>query len=111
MLVWCNKSKNIVEPNIIPESEWNGEALYDADSWKEIISEDCMHFFDGCNSCSRVEWEEWVAACTMMYCEVYEEPRCTDDETTEEPEIFWAEVLEEWGDEEVIVELEEGELE
>ena len=53
-------------------------AGYDENSWKEMIPADCTYFFDWCNNCTRVEWEEW-AACTKMYCETYEEPRCTDD--------------------------------
>lgn len=56
---------------------------YDENSWKEIIPADCTYFFDGCNNCSRVEWEEG-AACTKMACETYEEPRCTDEEIDEQ---------------------------
>ena len=52
------------------------EPAYNKDSWKEIIPEDCVGFFDGCNSCSKDE--AWVATCTMMYCDEYQEPRCTD---------------------------------
>lgn len=50
---------------------------YDENSWKEIISADCTHFFDWCNNCTRLEWEEG-ASCTKMYCETYSEPKCTD---------------------------------
>lgn len=72
ILAGCNKTSN-------------EEVTYNQDSWKEIISEDCQHFFDGCNSCSKSE--DWEAICTKMFCEVYEEPKCTDDEFIDDVEI------------------------
>ena len=30
------------------------EKNYDENSWKELISQDCKHFFDGCNHCKRI---------------------------------------------------------
>ena len=51
---------------------------YDQDSWKDIIADDCMHFFDGCNSCWRME--NWEVACTRMFCDEYQKPVCTDDQ-------------------------------
>lgn len=76
LLAWCTNTP-AVDDEIIDEE--NVVATYDENSWKEIISEDCVNFFDWCNNCTRVEGEDG-AACTRMYCETYEEPRCTDDE-------------------------------
>lgn len=92
VLAWCNNANPEVEVdvNVNPEAEVevnenvNEEVVYDADSWKEIIPADCIYFFDGCNNCSRVEWEEDIVACTKMFCEKYEAPRCTDDEIDEQ---------------------------
>jgi hypothetical protein len=50
---------------------------YDQESWKTIIPETCKSFFDGCNNCSKTE-NDWNIACTMMYCENYQEPKCND---------------------------------
>lgn len=58
-------------------SENVGSGIYNADSWKTLISSDCQNFYDGCNNCFRTEGGE-DAGCTMMYCDTYEEPRCTD---------------------------------
>lgn len=59
-----------------------GNAAYDADSWKTMISDDCMAYFDGCNNCRRAEGSA-VSACTRKACGVYEEPRCLDEPITE----------------------------
>ena len=69
ILAGCNKTSN-------------EEVTYNQDSWKEIISEDCQRFFDGCNFCSKAE--DWEAICTEMFCEIYKEPKCTDDEFMDE---------------------------
>ena len=55
--------------------KWN-EKNYDENSWKEIISEDCEHFFDGCNHCKRIV--DWELVCSDLICEKYGEPECTD---------------------------------
>ena len=60
----------------------NDVLVYDQDSWKEIISDDCQTFFDWCNWCSRLE--DWEVVCTKMFCDVYDEPRCTDNDAIEE---------------------------
>lgn len=78
------------EPKCLDE-EVTQEVIYDAESWKEIIPEDCQTFFDWCNNCTRIEWEDW-AACTKMYCETYEEPKCTDWEVTYDAES-WKEIV------------------
>jgi len=52
---------------------------YDQSSWKSMIPDSCDSFFDGCNNCKRTPGSE-LAACTRKYCEVYEKPRCLDDE-------------------------------
>ena len=59
-----------------------GDGPYDADSWKDLIADDCKAFFDGCNLCRRAEGSA-VAACTRKACAVYEEPRCLDEPITE----------------------------
>lgn len=61
---------------------------YDYESWKEIISEECTYFFDGCNTCSKIPWKKDTAACTMMACEKYEEPKCLDENEIEE-NMLW----------------------
>lgn len=43
-----------------------------------MIPETCQSFFDGCNNCTRTADGE--AACTEMFCERYEMPKCLDDE-------------------------------
>ncbi len=40
----------------------------------------CKSFYDGCNTCNRLENGE--IACTLMQCENYEEPKCLDEEST-----------------------------
>jgi len=50
---------------------------YNSESRKTIIPENCKSFFDGCNNCSKGENEEQTA-CTMMYCETYQQPKCLD---------------------------------
>lgn len=40
----------------------------------------CKTFYDGCNTCNRLENGE--AACTLMYCETYWEPKCLDTEAS-----------------------------
>ena len=95
VLTGCNEKDNTVnnpevDPNVVVtlEEETNEGVSYDAESWKEIIPEDCTYFFDGCNNCSRIEWED-VVACTEMFCETYEEPRCTDEEVADDVVKSW----------------------
>jgi len=58
-----------------------GEApeIYDMNSWKQLISDDCRAFFDGCNNCVRNAGSPLVA-CTRKACAVYQAPRCLDGE-------------------------------
>ena len=62
--------------------------IYNAESRKAIIADDCTNFFDGCNTCMRAEWSD-EAACTRMYCETYEKPRCLNDDEQEEDLIVY----------------------
>lgn len=71
-----------IELEKMEEHPENDILVYDQDSWKEIISEDCQTFFDWCNWCSRLE--DWEVVCTKMFCDVYDEPRCTDNDAIEE---------------------------
>lgn len=73
----CDDSVDYTQPRPISGEEdiILPEMAYDADSRKTIISNDCVHFFDGCNNCNRVEGSD-IVACTLMYCETYEEPTC-----------------------------------
>lgn len=57
------------------------EHSYTAESWKTLIAPECQRFFDGCNSCFKLEGSEEVG-CTKMYCEQYEQPKCLDEENT-----------------------------
>lgn len=52
---------------------------YTSESWKTLIDQKCQHFFDGCNQCSRVSGSDQTT-CTRMFCEVYQKPKCTDEE-------------------------------
>ena len=54
------------------------EPVFDMNSWKTIIGDDCRSFFDGCNNCRRDPGK--MAACTRMACAVYQQPRCLDDD-------------------------------
>ncbi len=54
------------------------------DSRKTIIPAECTSFFDGCNTCSKME--NGTPACTLMACETYEKPKCIDDEIQKEGE-------------------------
>lgn len=56
---------------------------YTAESWKNLIPNSCQSFFDGCNQCNRIPESDGVA-CTRMFCDVYEEPRCLDEEPYQE---------------------------
>jgi hypothetical protein len=51
---------------------------YDMNSWKSIIPDSCLSFFDGCNNCRRAEAGK-IAACTRKYCETYSRPVCLDN--------------------------------
>lgn len=50
---------------------------YNQDSWKTTIPQTCKSFFDGCNNCNKGQ-DSKEAACTMMACETYQEPKCLD---------------------------------
>ncbi len=63
-------------------SEKTPVSSFNQDSWKTLIDESCSSFFDGCNTCRKESGSDG-AACTRMFCETYEEPRCLDDENTE----------------------------
>ena len=52
------------------------EKNYDENSWQELISQDCKHFFDGCNHCKRIV--DWELVCSDLTCEEYGKPECTD---------------------------------
>ncbi len=63
VLTWCNQISKTPS--------------YNQDSRKTTISKDCKSFFDGCNTCNKIE-NSTEAACTMMYCENYQKPKCLD---------------------------------
>ncbi len=54
------------------------EATYHQNSWQELISADCLNFYDGCNNCSREEIGSKDLTCTEMYCEIYSQAICLD---------------------------------
>ena len=60
----------------------DGGGPYHADSWKNLIADDCEAYFDGCNNCRRAEGSA-IAACTRKACAVYGKPRCLDEPITE----------------------------
>lgn len=53
--------------------------MYDINSWKIMIPKSCNSFFDGCNNCHRIEGKD-IAACTRMFCQHYQKPKCLDEE-------------------------------
>lgn len=68
----------------IDETPTTGDqvAQYNAESWKEIIPDSCQSFYDGCNHCNKMG-DNSGAACTKMFCEVYSEPYCKDEENVQ----------------------------
>ena len=66
-----------------PADQYDGpteeSGQYDMDSWRTMIADDCQSFFDGCNNCKRIPDTD-EAACTKMFCEEYQEPKCLDEE-------------------------------
>jgi hypothetical protein len=56
--------------------------VYDATSWEDMVPATCKNFFDGCNQCMRMPDSD-VAACTKMFCEIYAEPYCLDEDVVE----------------------------
>jgi hypothetical protein len=67
LLAGCNQ-----QTQSINESEITSE------SWKTMIPQSCQSFFDGCNNCMRTADGE--VACTRMFCEKYDTPKCLDGE-------------------------------
>jgi uncharacterized protein YceK len=51
---------------------------YDENSWKTMIPDSCLSYFDGCNNCRRNAAGE-AAACTRKACFKYRKPECLDD--------------------------------
>ncbi len=59
--------------------------VYNQDSWKEIISDSCQIFNDGCNECIR---ESGSVVCAQAVCVEYEKPYCSTNQTPDVlPEI------------------------
>lgn len=84
-----------VENGVVTSYSVEGEEVaaqkktFDARSWKTEIAKSCSSFFDGCNTCRRVEGADG-AACTRMFCGEYKQPRCLDEEANAsgEPSTF-----------------------
>lgn len=73
------ESGKVVEYEVEGEEMEKEASAYDMNSWKTMIPESCNSFFDGCNNCRRMKGED-VAACTRMFCQNYQEPKCLDKE-------------------------------
>lgn len=58
---------------------------YGANSWRDLIPDSCLNFYDGCNNCTRPEAGA-DAACTRRACFTYGQPRCLDDQAAGEDE-------------------------
>jgi len=56
----------------------DGDNTFTEDIGQELDMGDCKVYFDGCNTCRVMENDE--VACTRMFCEEYDEPRCLDEE-------------------------------
>ncbi len=52
---------------------------YDQNSWKTMIPDTCVSYFDGCNNCRREPGSD-IAACTRKACMEYAKPVCLDGE-------------------------------
>lgn len=67
-------------PTPTPAAENTDTMTYTETSWKEIIQDTCMSFFDGCNNCFRTEaGNDDLVGCTKKFCPVYEKPTCLDE--------------------------------
>jgi membrane-bound inhibitor of C-type lysozyme len=70
------------DPVATAESAAVAAPVYDMNSWKTIIGDECRSFSDGCNNCFRDPGK--MAACTRMACRTYQQPRCLDEEAATE---------------------------
>lgn len=64
--------------SVDPPNNVSGEVVYDGNSWKTIIQDSCLSFFDGCNNCIRSSAGS-TAACTRKACFKYKKPICLDE--------------------------------
>ncbi len=64
------------------EESTSSAISYDQNSWRTMIPQFCMSFYDGCNTCHRLIDSD-DAACTKKACQQYEAPRCLDGEEGE----------------------------
>lgn len=71
--------------NTNTEGTWD-QKQFNSESWRTLIPESCNAFFDGCNQCMRNGTGEDIA-CTLQYCENYEEPRCIDNDEVSSEEL------------------------
>lgn len=67
----------VVDYNVEGGEDGSGEMTYDENSWRTEIAESCTSYYDGCNTCKRIEGSD-AAACTKKFCENYEKPYCLD---------------------------------
>jgi len=68
----------IVRPQPQASQDQDNAGTYTQESWREMIPEDCMAYFDGCNTCRRNP-QNGIAACTRKACFAYAKPYCMDD--------------------------------
>ncbi len=66
-----------VEGSETSQPSSSASAEYDQNSWRTMIPQFCMSFYDGCNTCHRLIDSD-DAACTKKFCQQYEQPRCLD---------------------------------
>ncbi|MFT4312660.1 MAG: Kazal-type serine protease inhibitor domain-containing protein [Candidatus Woesearchaeota archaeon] len=57
---------------------YDGEDQF-TDAYGNVIPPNCTAWFDGCNNCQ--VGEDGLLACTLMYCEVLQEPQCLSYES------------------------------
>lgn len=78
-IIWSSGDKNILK-------SWN------------IDLTNCISYFDGCNTCDVEDGE--IIACTEIYCENYEEPKCLEYiwDNQEQGNLSWEEDSEEVSD-------------
>lgn len=71
-LMYCETPTEPICLEYITESNWEKQWLAD---WSWVDLTNCISYFDGCNNCGVENGE--ITFCTEMYCEVYQEPKCT----------------------------------
>ncbi len=79
-------------PPVVETGEEGVLAAYTDESWKTMIPESCLSYYDGCNTCTRVKGQA-SASCTERYCTVYSKPRCLDQDSGPYTSESWKTII------------------